>query len=143
MRVILKDNVAGLGQKDDVKEVKPGYWRNFLLPQGLAVEATAQLIELVQKRREEREKIKKAETEKLAKGLDELEGKTLVIKARADKKGNLFSGIAAKKIAALIKKEEGIDVAPETVKIKEPIKKIGLYEVNVGENVLKIKIEAV
>jgi len=61
MRVILKDNVAGLGQKDDVKEVKPGYWRNFLLPQGLAVEATAQLIELVQKRREEREKIKKAE----------------------------------------------------------------------------------
>lgn len=142
MKVILVQNVDNLGQKDDVKEVKPGYWRNFLFPQGLAVEATEQLLEQAKKSREEFLKQKEVKKEELTDILGQLKDKTLIIEARADEKGSLFAGIAAKKIAAAIKKNMNLEVDPDVIEIKKPIKEIGIYQVGIKNVILKIEIKA-
>jgi large subunit ribosomal protein L9 len=142
MRVILQDNVPTLGQKDDIKEVKRGYWRNFLLPRGLAVEATPALVEQVLKKKEAREKAKVVAQAKLAKILKGLTGKTLIIKTKADEKGSLFAGIDAEDIAKEIKEQYAVDIPKGIVKLEKPIKEIGLHEVTIGEGVLKVDIVA-
>jgi len=141
MRVILKDNVPNLGQKDDIKDAKPGFWRNFLLPKGLAVEATSKLEEHASKRREERIKLEKAQEEKLAKAFEKIKEKILVIKAKADEKGSLFAGIGVENIVEAIKDQFKIDVLSETVELKEPIKKIGQHEIKIKDIVLKIEVK--
>ena len=65
IKVILLQNVPMLGQKDELKEVKPGFWRNFLVPRGLAIEATPELIKQAEKRREEAGKQKEQEEKRV------------------------------------------------------------------------------
>jgi len=141
MQVILKDNVSGLGQKDDIKEVKSGYWRNFLLPHGLAVEATSGLLEQAEKRSKEREKQQEEQEKKLALALKDLKEKVLIIEAKADEKGSLFEGIGAEKIIEALKEQMKMKVSVNTIELKEPIKKIGQHEVKIKNIVLKIEVK--
>jgi large subunit ribosomal protein L9 len=141
MKVILLQDVPSLGQKDDIKEVKTGYWRNFLLPKELAVFATPKLIEQAEKRKEETAKIREEEEKKIAKELKKLKDKPLEIKAKADEKGNLFAGISAEDISRALKEEMKLEISPNAIKIEKPIKKIGEHEIPVGEQVLKIDIK--
>src|SRR5207245_5262683 len=98
MRVILKTEVKGLGRVGDVKDVADGYARNYLLPKGLAIEATgAELRQLAQER--DAEKAKKDRThgdaEGLAKRIAEI---TLVFKLKAGDQGRKFGGVSAKEV---------------------------------------------
>lgn len=142
MKVILLQNVPNLGQKDDLKEVKTGYWRNFLLPNGFAVLAAPKLIEQTERRREEAVKQKKTKTKRLAEKLEKIKDRVLTIKAKADEKGNLFAGISAENISELLKKEIKLDISSEFIKIEKPIKKIGMHEIPVENFVLKIEIKS-
>lgn len=141
MKIILKNNVPNLGQKDDIKEVKPGFWRNFLLPQGLAVEATPQLIEQAQKSREEREKQKRTQEEKFLESIKKLKEKTLIIEAKTDEKGSLFEAIDAEKIREAVKEEFKLEIAAEEIEIEKPIKKTGSHEVLLRDIKLKVEIK--
>lgn len=141
MKVILLQNVPNLGQKDEVKEVKTGYWRNFLLPNNLGVLATPKLLEQAEKRREEAAKQEETENKKIAKDLEKIKDKILVIKTKADEKGNLFAGINTKDISELIKKETKVDIASEFIEIEKPIKEIGIHEVPVKGFILKIEVK--
>jgi large subunit ribosomal protein L9 len=128
MRVILLQDIKGLGKKFDIKKVTDGYARNFLLPKNLARLATPQAIAQLEKQREIRiqkgkEGLKKAE--KIASKLKDL---VLEIKAKTTKEGKLFGSISAQDIADVLKKK-GFEISLDKIEIKDPIKKIGKHSV--------------
>jgi len=142
MKVILLQNVPSLGNKDDVKEVKVGYWRNSLLPQGLAVEATEHLLKQAEARKEKEKEAKEYEENQRAKTLEELKDKTLTIERKADDTGSLFDGIDAKELVGIIKEKRGFEIGEDLIKLEKPIKKIGTYEVPIRDVILKVEIVA-
>ena len=131
MKVILLQDTEGLGKKYETKDVKSGYARNFLLPQRLARAATKDALkwlrdqkELIEKEAEE--DLKKAQV--LASGLDGLE---LTISVKVGDEGQLFESINNQKIAEKLK-EIGFEVKKSKIILKEPIKELGEFLVNVS-----------
>jgi large subunit ribosomal protein L9 len=127
MEIILKKNVDKLGYKDDVVTVKPGYARNFLIPQGYAVLATASAkkahAEIMKQRSHKEVKIKE-EAQALA---AKLEGLTLKIGAKVGENGKIFGSVNTVQLAEVIK-AAGVEVDRKSLKIKnEPIKEVGTY----------------
>ena len=93
MKVIFLKDVAKLGQKGSIKEVSDGYALNFLIPQGLALHATPDKVAAHEKLQSLNAESKAAQKLKLASELKKLDGKRLVIKAKANEKGHLFKGV--------------------------------------------------
>jgi large subunit ribosomal protein L9 len=131
MEVILKSDVKNLGYKDDVVKVKPGYGRNFLLPKGLAIMATASTkkmqAETVKQRAFKEQKIKAA-AEKTAAAL-----KDMVVKvgAKAGESGKIFGSITTVQLADAVKKL-GYEIDRKNISINEEgIKNIGTYTAEV------------
>jgi len=142
MKVILLQNVPKLGQKNDAKEVKTGYWRNFLLPNDLAILATPKLLEQAEKSREEASRQKEAEAGKISEEMKRIKDKILTLEAKADEKGNLFAGINKETVSNELKEQMGLDVSPGFIEMQKPIKKIGSYDVPIGDYVLKIEVSS-
>lgn len=128
MEVILKKNVDKLGYANDVVSVKPGYGRNFLIPQGYAVLATAsakKAHEDMMKQKSHKETKLVAEAEEIA---AKIAGLTVTISTKAGENGKIFGSINTIQLADALKKE-GFDIDRKSLKIKdEPIKEIGSYE---------------
>jgi large subunit ribosomal protein L9 len=128
MQVILTKNVDKLGYKDDVVTVKPGYGRNFLIPQGYAILATtSSLKEHAEKLKQRAHKESKilAEAEAIA---TKLEGVTLKIGTKAGENGKIFGSVNTIQLAEALK-AQGFDIDRKSLKIKEePIKEVGTYE---------------
>ena len=126
MKIILKENVADLGYKDDVVEVKDGYGRNYLIPQGNAVLATpASLKQLAEDQRQRAHKIAqiKAEAEAAAKAI---EGLKLTIGAKTSSTGTVFGSVNSIQIAEALEKL-GHNVDRKIIFIKQPVKEVGTY----------------
>lgn len=148
MQVILTKDQHPLGRKGQSVKVKPGFFRNFLLPNGLAVYATAKLLqkaeEVNKKIAEEVAKLKK-EAETLR---EDIKGKTLHLKEKLTKKGTLYSKISAKEISVALKDQFGIELPATNVNLSAAIKSTGDHEVDLklAQGVtakLKITIEGV
>lgn len=129
MKVILKERMKGLGSAGDVVQVADGYARNYLIPRGLAVEATpANLKEL--ERRKQQEAKKQAQEEAEAKeAAARLAGRTITIQAKAGEGGKLFGSITGQDIATALEKEVGVKVDKRKIEVKEPLKALGDYRV--------------
>jgi len=130
MRVVLKQEVRGLGRAGDVKEVADGYAQNFLLPKGLAIEASAgELKRVAQERASVKAKQDRAhgDAEALAKRLDAV---TLVFKLKAGDQGKTFGSVTTKEIADALKREHKINVDPRKINA-EPLRALGVYRVEV------------
>jgi large subunit ribosomal protein L9 len=125
MKVILKEPVKGLGEKDDVVEVKDGYARNYLLPRGLAVEANAVNMELVRSRKKAEESRAQKEREEAEKVCQKLNGITLEIKAKAGESGKLFGSVTSMEIAEALNKSYGLNIDKKKISLSEPIKSLG------------------
>lgn len=128
MRVILLQDIEKIGKKFDVKEVADGYARNFLLPRRLAKVVDEAALKQLE---EEKEKIvKKAETE--LKGIQELvaqlDDQEIEMKVKVDENGKLFGSITVVKIAKALK-DKGFNVSKNQIKLAQPIKEIGEYDV--------------
>ncbi len=130
MKVVLKQDVKGLGKKGELVNTSDGYARNFLFPKGLAAEANAQsMTEL--RNREQAAKYKiETETAAAKKAAQEIGGKTIKIKAKAGQNGKLFGSVTSKEIAEKVKEEFKIDVDKRKV-IVDDIKQFGTYEFEV------------
>lgn len=130
MKLILKDNVAGLGFKDDVVEVKDGYGRNYLIPRGLGVVATKAALkqheEILNQRKHKLEAIK-AKAQGVA---DQLKDKKLNIPMKVSESGTIYGGVNAALIAELLGKE-GVEVDRKIIEIKVPVKVVGEYVAHV------------
>ena len=130
MKVILKQDVKGLGKKGQLVSTSDGYARNFLFPKGLAAEANAQAMsELKNKEDAERYRIK-TETAAAQKAADEITGKTIRISAKAGQNGKLFGSVTAKEIAETLKSTFGVNVDKRKINVEE-IKQFGTYEFEV------------
>jgi len=135
----LKD-VEKIGKKFEVKEVKDGYARNFLLPQGLVKQATKEALEWLEVQKEIQGKkaeddLKKAQ--ELASSLDDLE---VAIPVKAGDSDQLFESVTAQKISEKLK-EMGFDVKKSQIGLKEPIKEIGEFPIKIKlEHNLEVEI---
>lgn len=126
MKIILKEDVANLGYKDDVVEVKNGYGRNYLIPTGKAVIASPSALKVLaenQKQRAHKLAKIKADAEELAK---KLEGVKLTIGAKTSSTGTIFGSVNAIQIAEALK-NDGFDIDRKTIVIKNPVKEVGEY----------------
>ncbi|CAN5160492.1 50S ribosomal protein L9 [soil metagenome] len=130
MRVILKRDVKGLGHEGDLKEVKAGYARNFLLPTSAAVVADKGEIanwDRHREQREDRDRSVRAEAEATAEKLRELK---LEVPVKAGERGRLFGAVTSHQIADLIN-GSGIELDRHALHMREPIKALGDYKVEV------------
>lgn len=146
MKVVLLKDVAKIGKKGEIKNVSDGYARNFLIPKGLAVEATPAVLKKLkaEKEKEEQEKLKRRkENEELLKLIQKHLYK---IEVRAGGNGKLFGALTNADIAKKISEVIGKDIEKKYIVLDKPIKELGLYDVTVKlpEGVSgKIKIEVV
>lgn len=130
MKVILQQDVKGIGKKGELKEVADGYARNYLLPRKLAVEATASNLKAhaaQQKSKEKRAAEELAEAKQLAKKLAE---EKVVIAAKAGEGGRLFGAVTNKQIAEGLKKKQ-YDIDRRKIVLDEPIRNLGVTQVSV------------
>jgi large subunit ribosomal protein L9 len=131
VRVILKAEVRGLGRTGDIKDVADGYARNFLLPKGLAIEATGgELKRLGQERQSEKTKKDRAhqDAEELAQRLGEV---TLMFKLKAGEQGKTFGSVTAKEVAEALKKEAKAEIDKTQIVLHEPLRSLGVHKVEV------------
>jgi large subunit ribosomal protein L9 len=130
MEIILRQAVENLGKTGDVVNVKPGYARNYLLPHGLAYEATPGNLKRIQ---QERDRLEAAENERrgTAQGLAEkLEQVSLTFSARVGDEGKLFGSVTATDIAQQLE-AQGYHIEKRQIDLHEPIKALGVYRVPV------------
>lgn len=129
MKVILTDNIVRVGVKGDLVDVKSGYFRNFLDPQGKAVKATKENMAELEKMREELKK-EEAENRKEAEALKaKIEALTLTKKVRAGEDGKLFGSVTNKDIAESLAKE-GIEIDRKRIEQVEKINGLGEFVLN-------------
>lgn len=131
MKVILVKDVKGLGATGEIKDVADGYARNYLLPKGLAFEATETRIKENQEKKLKTQR-KKNKEENEAKELQQrIDGKTITILARTGNNDKLFGAITAREIAETLQKELGVNIDKKKIELKEPIKHLGKYKAKI------------
>ncbi len=129
MKVILKVDVKGKGKKGQMIEVAEGYARNFLLPRGQAVPATADAVNTM--RLQEKAKAK-ADAEAKAAALElaeKLKSAQVKIASRGGEGGKLFGAVTGREIAAALKEQYGLDIDSKKLVLDEPIKSFGSYQI--------------
>ena len=128
----MKD-MKSVGKKDQIVEVSDGYARNFLIPQGIAAEATGSVLNEVKNREAAKAHKAAVELAEAKETAEKLEGVvvTLKVKAGSAESGKLFGSVTAKDIGDALEKEHGITVDRRKINLDEPIKKFGKYEIPV------------
>lgn len=130
MKVVLKQDVKGLGKKGQLVSASDGYARNFLFPKNLAVEANAQNMSEL-KNREQAEKYRiETETAAAKSNAEKISGKTIKITAKAGANGKLFGSVTSKELSEKIAAEFGIKVDKKKI-VVEDIKQFGTFEFEV------------
>ena len=131
MRVLLLRDHDKLGKAGDIKNVADGYARNFLLPRGLAVLATAGALkqaETIRRSEEKRRARLFAEAQAVA---NQLTGTTLIFHALASEAGKLYGSITAGDIAEAVQREKGIELDKRRIELREPLRSLGTHTVSV------------
>ena len=129
MKVIFNQDLRGQGRKGEMKEVSVGYARNYLIPRGLASEATADAInafKLKEKAKAAQAAREKAEAEANAK---KLEGVQVIIRAKAGSSGKLFGAVTSESISKALKEQFDIDIEKNKIVQNDPIKTFGSFPV--------------
>jgi len=129
MKVILTKEIKNLGKVGDIKEVADGYARNYLLPRGLAVEATNSNIKAGEEKKQRVQKHMDREMSEAEALRDKLDGKTVRVAARAGGGDKLFGAVTSREIAEVIHQEYKLDIDKKKIDLKEPIKHLGEYRV--------------
>lgn len=129
MKVILQQDVKALGKKGALVEVSDGYYKNFLLPKKLAVQATADNMNVLKMK----EKAQKAQAEKEKKqaedNAEKLKSRIVKISAKAGSSGKLFGSVTSKEISEALMEQHGISIAKQDIIQSEPLKAYGSYEI--------------
>ncbi|MRI83108.1 MAG: 50S ribosomal protein L9 [Nitratiruptor sp.] len=130
MKVLLIRDVPNLGKAGEVKEVKDGYGRNYLVAKGLAKVATPEVVAAWEREQKERAAKEAQEIARLQKLKEQIESITLTIRHKAGANGALFGAITNKEVAQALK-ERGIEVDKKSIDIHPPIKQTGTFDVDV------------
>jgi large subunit ribosomal protein L9 len=130
MKVILLKDIEDIGKKFEIKEVKDGYARNYLLPNGLAKPVTEEVLRWLEVQKEIESKKAEDELKKVQETVNKIDGAEVEIITKVGEKGQLFEKIDAKKIAEKVS-EMGFKITKEQVALKEPIKELGEFPLKV------------
>ena len=129
MKVIFNTDVKGQGRKGDLKDVSDGYARNYLIPRGLAAEATTDNINALKLREKARAAQLAREKAQAMENAKKLEGVQVVIRAKAGGAGRLFGAVTSQEISDALKQQFDIDIEKNKIVQSEPIKSFGSYTV--------------
>jgi large subunit ribosomal protein L9 len=130
-RLILTEDIAGLGYKGEVVEVAPGYARNYLIPRRKAVKATPKAIAHIQALKQAKlaeYMRRKSQAEQVA---TRLVGKMVVIAARASDTGNLYGSVGSKDVVEAVRRDTGFNLEVNHVVLETPIRKVGAFPVTI------------
>lgn len=130
MKVILIDEIRGLGSRGDVVQVKDGYARNFLLPKKLAREATPGNLKAIAQERKKWDALALQEKEKAQKAAEQIQGLKIVVHKRVGESGTLYGSVTANEIADQLL-AKGIEVDKRRIELSHPIKSLGVHAVDV------------
>jgi large subunit ribosomal protein L9 len=130
LKVILRQDVPELGQSGDIVTVKPGYARNFLLPRGMAFEATKANIKQLEDEKRRGETRSKQQYLEARRRASQLENVSLTFQANAGEEGKLFGSITSADIAERLKEQNlDFEIDKRDVELDEPLKALGVYNV--------------
>lgn len=128
MKVILLEDIEKIGKKHEVKEVKDGYARNFLIPKGLVKQATEEALEWLGVQKEIQEKQAEKDLKIVEEIVSKIDGLEVIISVKVGDKGQLFEKIDAKNISEKIK-QAGFDIKKDQVDLKKPFEELGEFPV--------------
>ena len=146
MKVILKEDIKGVGKKNEIINASDGYARNFLLPKNKAVEANAENMSKLQAQKNATQYKKDVEKEEAKKVADKMRKIMIKIKVKAGENGKIFGGVSAKEIAENLETQYSIKVDKKKIELKEPIKTLGMHNVDIKlyDGVIgKVKIDVI
>ena len=131
MKVILLDNIKGVGKKDEIINANDGYARNFLFPRKLAVEANAENLSKLKNKQDSvqhKRNVEKEKAEEIAKKMKDI---IVTIKVKAGDNGRIFGGVTSKEISEDLKQQFNIEVDKKKIALTETIKNLGTFNVPV------------
>ncbi len=131
MKIILLRDMGKLGKEGDVAQVKDGYARNYLIPEGIALAATDNNFKKIDSIKKERAKNVEKEKQKFFELKDKIEQSSLTITSEAKEDEQLYGSITQPQILKLLK-AEGIEIEKENLTLEEPIDKLGVYNLEVS-----------
>ena len=128
MEVILKDDVPHLGEMGEIVEVADGYGRNYLIPEGLATQATAGKKAKIRHQQREIEREKEEQREEARAVLDDLDGVSISVPERVSESDRLYGSVTARDVADVLQQQD-FDVQHKDVMMQEPFRELGIYHV--------------
>ncbi|TYB32153.1 MAG: 50S ribosomal protein L9 [Candidatus Mcinerneyibacterium aminivorans] len=131
MKIILKENVSNLGEKGEVVDVKDGYARNYLIPQGMALPHNKKTKRMMDTLIQQEEQKVQREEEEYQKKLEEVKGIKLAAKQKAGEDGKLFGTVTTQDVSDLIKEEQGVEIDKKYIVLEQHISTVGEYDVKV------------
>ncbi|MGH7686649.1 MAG: 50S ribosomal protein L9 [Candidatus Dormibacteria bacterium] len=131
MKVLFVKEVAGTAHPGDVREVTPGYARNFLFPKHLAVVADERVVDQIRQREEAARRRAEKELTDARDAAARIKKLTVTIYAKTGEGGRLFGSVTNTDVAQQLKREAGIDIDKRKIEIETPIKSLGPHEVSV------------
>lgn len=130
VELLLAEDVSSLGKQGEIVNVKPGYARNFLLPQGLATLATEANKRAVEKHRQNQQELQQQRLKQIRTLADAVAKYSVTLEANANEEGHLYGSIVAADISKSLR-GAGYEVSPDHVRLEGPIKELGLYTVKI------------
>ena len=131
MKVILLDNIKGVGKKDEIINASDGYARNYLFPKKLAVEETKENLGKLESKNEANKFKKQNEKNDAIEVANKLKELVLTIKVKAGENGKIFGGVTSKEISENLKEQYKIEIDKKKIEVKETIKNIGRFTINI------------
>ena len=131
MKIILLEDVKSLGKKGEIVNVSDGYARNMILPKKLGLEATSKNLNDLKLQNQHAEKVAQENLEAARNFAEELKDKKVEVKMKAGEGGRTFGSISTKEIAEAAKKQLGLELDKKKMILKDPIKSLGTYEIQI------------
>ena len=130
IKLLLQESIKNVGRVGDIVEVSPGYARNYLLPNGLAVQPTPNNVKKVEARRKEIERQERERREQQSRMIEQLKDVEVHIERRANEQGHLFGSVTATDVAKALQ-AQGYNVEPEDINLPGRLDRIDTYTVQV------------
>jgi len=146
MQVILIKDVDNLGSAHELVSVKPGYARNFLIPEKFAVEASSSNLKMLEERRKQLQKREEKLLAEIAKVTDVLKAAPVKIGAKLGVNGKIFCSVTSIQLARAIREQKGYEIDRRRITIIEDVKEAGTYNAQIDfgkENILELTFEVI
>ncbi len=146
MQVILIKDVDNLGAAHELVEVRPGYARNYLIPQKYAIEASGSNLKILEERRKQKQKREDKLIAEISKVTEVLKASPVSIGAKTGTSGKIFGSVTSVQLARAIREQKGYEIDRRRITLTDDVKEVGTHKASIDfgkNNVLEIEFEVV